>query len=329
MRCLICGSSELGPLYENVRDRFGVAVGVYRFLGCRDCGSATLEAPPPADGVADLYPRHYTFRRAAERRPGLRAALAALEWRVFYAPTYRRRVAIFRRLTRLARGRLLEVGCGSGLLLAHFRDAGYDVEGVELSAADAAYARECFGLPVLHGSVETAPLESDRYDAVVLINVLEHILDPAAMLSRIREVLRPDGVVVVGVPVIDSAYARLLGARWGAVTEAPRHVSIPSFDGVVRMLRRCGFDDIASAPAPLAERAGDLVLSMLPSAATTMSYGRGTPLGALARRCAAALMMAPALVLALAEPVSWTRPGRTETMLFSGRKTPEGACRVS
>ena len=152
---------------------------------------------------------------------------------------------------------------------------------------------------------------------------------PAAMLRRIHEVLRPGGFVMVGVPVIDSVVARLLGSRWGAVTEAPRHLSLPSFGGLIGMLRRAGFGEVATAPAPLAERGGDLVLSILPTAATTMSYGRGATVAALARRCAAALLMVPAMLVALAEQASWTGPGRTETMLFSGRKAPQGACRVS
>jgi SAM-dependent methyltransferase len=328
MRCLMCGSAKLGLLHEHVRDRFGIADGEYRFLRCHACDSATLEAPPDIDALPSVYPQRYTFNRGDGERSPLRAALAALEWRLFYAPTYRRRVAIFRRLTGLRRGRVLEIGCGSGLLLVRLRDAGYDVEGVELSRADAVHGRERYGLQIREGRAEALPLPPVYYDAVVLINVLEHILDPAALLTRVYEVLRPGGCLVAGVPVVDSAYARLLGARWGAVTEAPRHVSIPSFRGVVGLFRRVGFAEVTSAPAPLAERAGDLVLSLLPSAATTVSYGRASALAAVAGRCTAGLMMAPALLLAVLELIPWQRPRRTETMLFCGRK-PGGDYRVS
>lgn len=325
MRCLMCGSASLAMLYEHVRDRFGVTAVEQRFLACRACGSATLEAPPTAEAVAALYPEQYTFDRGHGAGSGLRATLASLEWRLFYAPTYRRRVAILRRLTGLRHGRLLEIGCGSGLLLAHFRDAGYDVEGVELSAAAAAHGREHYGLPIRTGRVEELPLERERYDAVVLVNVLEHILEPDALAARAYEMLRPGGCLVAGVPVIDSAYARLLGPRWGAVTEAPRHVSIPSYDGMVRLLARAGFTAVTSAPAPLAERAGSLVLSLLPSAATTVSYRRLSALAGVVRRGAAALMMGPALILAALERLPWQRPRRTETMLFCGRKPAGGA----
>lgn len=329
MRCLICGSGKLGMLYDHVRDRYGVAAGEYRFLHCHDCGSATLEPLPGPDEIAGLYPEQYTFKRPAAGNSKLRGFLASLEWRLFYAPTYRRRVAIFRRLTGLRRGRVLEIGCGSGLLLAHFRDAGYEVEGVELSAADAAHGHARYGLPIRVGRVETLPLERGGYDGVVLVNVLEHILDPAVLVRRAYDVLRPGGCLVAGVPVVDSAYARLLGRRWGAVTEAPRHVSIPSFAGTVGLLQGAGFDEVTSAPGPLSERAGGLVLSLLPSAATTLSYRRPSALAGVVHRGAAALLMGPALALAALEQLPWHRPRRTEMMLFCGRKPGAGVSRVS
>jgi SAM-dependent methyltransferase len=322
MRCLICGSASLAGLYAGIRDRYRMASGEFAFLRCDACGSATLEHPPAPDAIAGLYPAQYTFKRSSAGTSRVRAALATLEWRLFYGPTYRRRVALFRALTGLHTGRVLEVGCGSGLLLTHFRDAGYDVEGVELSTDDAAYARKEFGLAVRAGSVESVALEPGRYDAVVMINVLEHILDPAAVLRHVHEILRPGGWVVAGLPVLDCIGARLLGARWGAVTEAPRHVSIPSHDGAVGLLRRAGFEDVHSTPSPLAERAGDLVLSLLASAATPMSYGRAGVVRAFAGRLAGAALMPPAMALALAEQLPW--PRRTSTMLFGGRKPTGG-----
>lgn len=328
MRCLLCASVKLGMLYDNVRDRFGVAPGAYRFLRCHACGSATLESPPSTEALAALYPERYTFNRADGEPSFVRSTLAALEWRLFYGPTYRRRVAIFRRLTGLRHGRVLEIGCGSGLLLVHLRNAGFEVEGVELSASDAARGRARYGLSIREGRVELLPFEPGRYDAVILVNVLEHILDPAALARRAFEIVRPGGCLVAGVPVVDSAWSRWLGARWGAVTEAPRHVSIPSFDGMVTLFGRAGFAEVTSAPAPLMDRAGDLVLSLLPSAATTVSYGASAGVVALARRAAAALMMGPAVALAAVEQLPWRRPPRTEAMLFCGRK-PEGAAHVS
>jgi SAM-dependent methyltransferase len=323
MACLFCSSAALEPLYEGIRDHYGVAEGTHRFLRCRDCGSATLDPLPSPEDLASLYPSDYTFK-PEPGRSALPRFLQKIEWRCFYEPGFRRRVALMRRLTGLQSGHVLEVGCGSGLFLRHLREAGYAVEGVETSKADVRYARERIGLTVFEGTLETLPLAPGDYDAVVMVNVLEHIPDPAATVARIHSLLRPGGWVVLVLPVIDSGQARWLGARWSAVTEAPRHVAIPSAAGARRLLGTAGFGDIRWASSALAENAGHIVLSILPAAATPNSYGKAGGAGILIRRAAGALLMLPALALAALE----RRPGRSGatagTMFFCGQK-PGGA----
>ena len=323
MACLFCGSTALEPLYEGIRDHYGVDAEVHRFLRCVDCGSATLDPLPSPERLAALYSADYTFK-PGPGHSALRRLLQAIEWRCFYEPGYRRRLAIIRRLTGLGRGFVLEAGCGSGLFLQYLRGAGYAVEGVETSKADVAYARERFGLTVFEGGLETLPLERERYDAVVMVYVLEHIPDPASTVARIRDLLKPGGWAVLGLPVMDSGQGRWLGARWSAVTEAPRHVAIPSVAGAKRLLKIAGFTDIRWAPSPLSENAGHIALSLLPGASTPRTYGEPGMAATLARRMAGALLMLPSLALAALE----RRPGRSGaragTMFFCGRK-PGGA----
>ena len=326
MACLFCGSTSLTPLYEGIRDHYGIDEDVHRFLRCRTCGSATLDPLPSPEHLMALYSSDYTFKPEPSRS-ALGRLLQTIEWRCFYEPGYRGRVALIRRLTGLERGLILEAGCGSGLFLRHLRDAGYAVEGAETSAADVRYARERIGLTVHAGALETLPLEPERYDAVVMVYVLEHIPDPAATLARIRQLLKPGGWVVLGLPVMDSGQARWLGARWSAVTEAPRHVAIPSTAGATRLLETAGFEAIRRAPSPLGENAGHIALSLLPGAATPRSYGETGGVALLARRAAGALLMLPSLVLAAVERLPGGAEARAGTMFFCGRR-PE-ASRVS
>ena len=221
-------------------------------------------------------------------------------------------------------GLVLEVGCGSGFFLRYLREAGYAVEGVETSKADVRYARERTGLTVFEGALETLPLAPGHYDAVVMVNVLEHIPDPAATVARIHALLRPGGWVVLVLPVIDSGQARWLGARWSAATEASRRVAIPPAAGARRLLGTAGFEDIRWAPSPLAENAGHIVLSILPAAATPNSYGKAGGAGILVRRAAGALLMLPSLALAALERLPGRRGATAGTMFFCGRK-PGGA----
>jgi SAM-dependent methyltransferase len=322
MACLFCGGTALAPLYEGIRDHYGVDTEAHRFLRCADCGSATLDPLPSPERLAELYSADYTFKPEPAHST-LRRLLQAVEWKCFYEPGYRRRLTILRRLTGLHGGRVLEVGCGSGLFLRFLHEAGYAVEGVETSPADAAYARERLGLTIHAGALEALPLERRGYDAVVMVNVLEHIPDPAAALARIHGLLKPGGWAVLDVPVMDSGQARWLGARWSAVTEAPRHVAIPSAGGAKRLLTAGGFRDIRWAPSPLSENAGHIVLSILPGVASPRAYGAARGAGTVARRAVGALIMLPALLLAALERLP-RREARAGTMFFCGRK-PGGA----
>ncbi len=319
MACLFCGSAALAPLYEGIRDHYGVDPHIRRFLRCRDCGSAILDPLPSPEDLTALYSSDYTFK-PARGRSVLHRLLQAVEWRCFYEPGYRRRVALIRELTGLRAGLVLEVGCGSGLFLRHLREAGYAVEGVETSKGDVTYAREASGLTVFEGALEAVPLEPGRYDAVVMVYVLEHIPDPAATLARIHTLLKPGGWTVLGLPVMDSGQARWLGARWSAVTEAPRHVAIPSAAGARRLLEMAGFEEIRWAPSPLGENAGHIALSLLPAAATPRSYGEAGTTGILARRAAGALLMLPSLLLAAVERLPGGPEARAGTMFFCGRR---------
>jgi 2-polyprenyl-3-methyl-5-hydroxy-6-metoxy-1,4-benzoquinol methylase len=318
MACLICRSPRLDVLYEGVRDHYGIDARTYRFLRCQECGSASLDPLPPAAARDAAYSADYTFKPTPGA--GVRGLLAALEWRWFYRRGYVERLALIRRLTGLTSGRVLEVGCGSGLFLAFLRQAGYEVAGLDPSKADVEYARERLGVEAIHGDLETPGLATGRYDAVLMIYVLEHIADPHAALARVAALLRPGGWVVLGLPVMDSLQARLLGPRWSAVTEAPRHVHIPSVAGARRLLAGAGFRDVRTAASPLFENAGHVALSLVPQAATPRSYGGGGAGRVLVRRALGALALAPGLALAWAERRGGTAEARAGTMFFCGRR---------
>lgn len=311
MRCLICGGTRLTELYDGVRDHYGIDPGAYRFLACGECGSASLDPLPDPERLAAAYDAEYTFKPTTAA--GLGRLLQRLEWRCFYLPAYRQRLRLLRRLTGLRSGRVLEVGCGSGLFLHVLRAVGYEVEGVEPSSPDARYARDHLGLRVVSGGLETPGLRPGRYDVVLLVYVLEHLPDPRDAVRRIHGLLRPGGWVVLGLPVIDSGQARLLRRRWSAVTEAPRHVSIPSVAGARRLLEEAGFQDIRAVPSPLLENAGHVALSLVPGAASPRARKR------LLRRAAGALCLVPGLVVACAERVPRGVAARAGTMFFAAR----------
>ncbi len=112
-------------------------------------------------------------------------------------------------------GRLLDVGCGHGLLLDEARRRGFDVLGLELSRTAAGYARDVLGLPVSEQPVEAfAERADERFDAIVLADVIEHLEDPAAVLDACAGLLADGGVLCVITPDPSTPVARAAGARW-------------------------------------------------------------------------------------------------------------------
>ena len=115
-------------------------------------------------------------------------------------------------------GRLLDVGCGHGLLLDEARGRGYDTVGLELSREGARHARS-LGLDVREIPLESFSEGSNgdspgEFDAIVLADVLEHLDDPVAAIDHCARLLRPRGVLCVVTPDPSSATAKLAGSRW-------------------------------------------------------------------------------------------------------------------
>ena len=114
-------------------------------------------------------------------------------------------------------GLLLDVGCGPGLLLDVARKYGWEPMGIEISEWAANYAREELGLPVIQGMLEGANYPPKHFDAIIFNHVLEHVPDPTNILNVARQLLRDDGLLVVGVPNMNSLEARLKKERWGSL----------------------------------------------------------------------------------------------------------------
>jgi len=145
------------------------------------------------------------------------AAVHAEEDRAHWWFLGRRAVILSEMARRLpaGRARLAELGCGSGGMLEALGRFGIAV-GVEMDPALRARARER-GLDVRPGALPDAiPLESGRWDAVCLFDVLEHVDDEAGALAACRRLLVPDGLLFVTVPAYAWLWSRhddLLGHR--------------------------------------------------------------------------------------------------------------------
>ncbi len=119
-------------------------------------------------------------------------------------------------------GKVLDIGCGRGLLLNKLRERGWTPTGTELNDEAATYARERLGLPITTHMLEEAAFPDNEFDLVILWHVLEHVQSPRAMLQEVARILKPGGTLLVAVPNFGSPEARWGGKRWFHL-DVPRH----------------------------------------------------------------------------------------------------------
>jgi 2-polyprenyl-3-methyl-5-hydroxy-6-metoxy-1,4-benzoquinol methylase len=202
---------------------------------CRACGAVQK----PADDaflaeIDEIYKTYTIYHQAAgaeqavfEQASGLPASRS-----VKLLDTFRRHASL------KPTGRMLDVGCGNGATIRAFGQVapGWTKAGTEF---DAKYRREVESIantePLYVGGVEAVP---GTFDVITMIHVLEHIIDPVAVLGAIRGKLAPGGVLLIEVPHHPANPFELLIAD---------HRSHFTADSVTRTLAAAGYEIVAVA----------------------------------------------------------------------------------
>lgn len=269
--CAVCGADAPEPVVAAPnRDPHDTRAVRYQLVRCTGCGLHYVTPRPRPDRLGEFYPEHYyAYRQVTPEAPrGLRGLGRRLKrwadavvrqaffgypvrfgaaerwgWRLIAWPAWLRLRLLGKDLKIVpyaGRGRFLDVGCGTGQMLAYQRQFGLDVAGVEPSASSARFAREQLGLDVRAGTLEQAGFPDASFDIIHLSHVFEHLPDPAASLREMRRILSPDGMIILKVPNIASDSAARFPAHWLGL-ELPRHLYHFDPATVTRLLGRHGF----------------------------------------------------------------------------------------
>ncbi len=110
-------------------------------------------------------------------------------------------------------GNVFEIGCSVGNLLKVFRRHGWKVAGIEPSkkAVQIANSQK---LNTILGKFEEISLKTNSYDLVILSQTFEHMDNPLNTLTKVRKILKRDGLILIGVPNFGSLSAKILGKHW-------------------------------------------------------------------------------------------------------------------
>jgi 2-polyprenyl-3-methyl-5-hydroxy-6-metoxy-1,4-benzoquinol methylase len=144
--------------------------------------------------------------------------------------------------------RMLEVGSNAGVFLSVAAEAGWEAVGVEPSRWAVETGRRLFGVDLVQGTAETLELQSGSRDVVVMLDVLEHLVDPLAALRHLRGAVHPEGMLALSTVNIAGLHARLRRGSWPWLIRPHLHYFTP--ETLSRMLREAGFEMVEWAVVP-------------------------------------------------------------------------------
>ncbi len=210
---------------------------VSRLVRCVHCGLVFVNPRPVFEDLARQYEGPY-FNCPEPTFGGYEDYEADRE---DIMRTFRGRLARIRPLLGPGTPRLLDVGCATGIFLEVAREAGWSVEGLDISAYALSRARQK-GLTIHRGTLTGASLPAATYDVITMWDLIEHVPDPVAVLLECRRLLRPGGVLAISTPDAGSLLARVLGGRWLGFRSIDEHLYFFSRRSMGAMLAGAGLD---------------------------------------------------------------------------------------
>ncbi|MFQ5418545.1 MAG: class I SAM-dependent methyltransferase [Myxococcota bacterium] len=221
--CPVCRSEDATP-------RFAVAGVASPVVVCNRCGLGRFHPVPSAEEVHALYPDEYYGEPGTKFQPLIEALVRLVG---------ARHIGFLSRDLRPG-ARVLDVGCGRGVLLGALADRGFEVHGVEISAGAARGADPRAQIQITD-SLAAAGYPDASFDEVIIWHVFEHLPDPRATLGEVHRILAPGGRLVIAVPNFESAQARWTGPAWFHL-DLPRHLFHFPLTALGALLRESGFE---------------------------------------------------------------------------------------
>ena len=197
---------------------------------CQKCGTACTFPKPKTEELETHYSAAYY---GSENVKFISPMERCVEW------MNRLRARRLHRVLQIS-GKVLDVGCGRGLVLQELSRLGHECYGIERSHLAASRAKRIPKLQIYTDPLENCGFISSTFDLALLWHVLEHLEEPGRILVQIREILKPGALLVLEVPNFSSWQARAFGKYWFHL-DIPRHLYHFSQEGIVLLLKANGY----------------------------------------------------------------------------------------
>ena len=256
--CPACHSRKLTVLYTATDRLYATTTEEFTIVECCSCKLIRLEPRPSPSELHKYYPASYWFA------PGENTAERLEE-------TYRRivlsdHVRFVRRALENSgeSGPVVDVGCGGGLLLRLLEREGIPVAGLDISVGAAQVAWHVNGIPTACALLPHAPLAPGSCAVVTMFHLLEHLHDPVSYIKAARDLLKPEGRLVLQVPNAACWQFLLFGERWNGL-DVPRHLIDFKQSDIDALLRDCGFEPVRYKHFSLRDNPAGLATTLFPT----------------------------------------------------------------
>ncbi|MBC6700043.1 class I SAM-dependent methyltransferase [Hymenobacter puniceus] len=239
-KCPVCGKTEFRNKLV-VEDK-SVSKESFAIQQCEAC---TFQFTNPRPDAAHIG-RYYESDEYVSHNSGAGGVINQA-YKVARFFTMRRKVGLLNKLAP-RKGRLFDYGCGTGHFLAAAKADGWQVAGWEPNARAREDATERVGQPV--GTESLVTYQAGSFDAITLWHVLEHVHSLNETLTQLISLLKPDGVLLIAVPNVDSLDAQHYRQDWAAY-DVPRHLYHFSSKTMTQLLKKHKMQVMETLPMAL------------------------------------------------------------------------------
>lgn len=221
-------------IVNNIRDwEYGFA-GSYDYRKCSKCASVQIHPFPSIQELMESYEVDYHGFAVPEQKGTI--------YSIFYKISEWVTAREIRGIADYG-SRVLDVGCGIGLLLKKLKSMGfYKLEGIDFSEKAVNAVSEA-GIACHKGVFTDLERENHGYDLIFMNNYLEHTLNPLNELKKARALLKDKGALLGKAPNFDSFDRFLFGRYWGG-NHVPRHTFQFNASNLRSLLKEAGFKTI-------------------------------------------------------------------------------------
>jgi 2-polyprenyl-3-methyl-5-hydroxy-6-metoxy-1,4-benzoquinol methylase len=235
--CPICHSQNLKP-FLTCQD-YTVSNEKFNISECADC-HFKFTNPRPEPEIIGKYYQSQDYISHSDTNKGIINKV----YQLVRNYTLQSKLKLIHKLNNQKTGKILDIGCGTGMFLKVCKDGGWEIAGTEPDDATRQRAQENSGVEIAEDFMK---LEKGSFDIITMWHVLEHIHELDACVEQLKKLLSPTGILLIAVPNHESYDGQFFQEYWAAY-DVPRHLSHFTQKNIKQLFEKNGMKLAATKP---------------------------------------------------------------------------------